>query len=156
MSKNASGPAITGHVDLVYPTEYVKAADLRGKDVTVVIDKLTWENLVMAGGKRDRKVAIHLRNTAGKPLGKKWIAGKTVLKQIAQAVGSNDIGTWANQRVTMYPTTCKGKAGEVMDCIRVRVRVNAGAVEIPEDMAREPEPRPDFADEAEEGDGGAV
>lgn len=149
MKASSSGSQISGHYELVYPTEYVKAADLRGKDVTVIISHLTWENLVMAGGKRDRKVAIHLRNVKGAPLGKKWIAGKTVLKQIAQATGKKDVSEWSGQRVTMYPTTCKGARGEEMECIRVRVRVNATATEIPEDMAREPEPRPEFVDEAE-------
>lgn len=143
-----SGPEITSHIDLVYPTKYVKAADLRGKDVTVVIERVTWEGLVMAGGKRDTKAAIHMRSTGGKPLEKLWVVGKTVLKQIAQATGEKHIANWSGKRVTMYPTTCKGKAGEEMECIRVRVRTSATATEIPEDMAAAPLPVPDFAEEA--------
>jgi hypothetical protein len=148
MATTKSGPVITTHVDLVYPTKYVKAADLRGKDVTIVIERVTWEALVMAGGKRDTKAAIHMRSTGGKPLEKLWIAGKTVLKQIAKATGEREIGNWSGKRVTMYPTTCKGGGGEEMECIRVRVRTSATAVEIPEDMAAAPLPSPDFVDEA--------
>ena len=151
-SKSSSGPAITGHVDLVYPTKYVKAADLKGRDVTIVIERVTWENLVMAGGKRDRKAAIHMRSVSGKPLEKLWIVGKTVLKQIAKATGDREIGAWAGKRVTMYPTTCRGGGGEEMECIRVRVRTSATANDVPEDMAAAPEPAPDFVDEADGGD----
>src|SRR5690242_5985035 len=100
--------AITGHLELLYPSEYVKAADLRGKDVTVIIDHLEWENLVMAGGKRDRKVAVHLRSIAGKKLEKRWIIGKTVLRQISAALGEKDVAKWSNGKITMYPTTCRG------------------------------------------------
>ncbi len=154
-SKSASGAAIVGHVDLVYPTKYVKAADLKGRDVTIVIERVAWENLVMAGGKRDRKAAIHMRSTGGKALDKLWIVGKTVLKQIAKATGEREIGKWGGQRVTMYPTTCRGGGGEEMECIRVRVRTSATANEIPEDMAATPLPTPDFADEAEGSEEGA-
>lgn len=143
-----SGPAITGHVDLVYPTKYVKAADLKGRDVTVVIVRVAWENLVMAGGKRDRKAAITMRSVNGKPLEKLWIVGKTVLKQIAKATGEREIGKWSGAKVTMYPTTCRGGGGEEMECIRVRVRTSATANDVPEDMAAAPEPAPDFAEEA--------
>jgi len=152
VATSKSGPTITGHVDLVYPTKYVKAADLKGRDVTVIIERATWENLVMAGGKRDRKAAIHMRSVGGKPLEKMWIVGKTVLKQIAKALNERDIGKWSGGRVTMYPTTCRGGGGEEMECIRVRVRTNAAAVDVPEDMAAAPEPTPDFVDEAA-GDG---
>lgn len=148
-SKSGNGPAITGHVDLVYPTEYVKAADLKGKEVTIIIELVTWENLVMAGGKRDRKAAIHMRSASGKPIGKKWIVGKTVLRQIAKALNERDIGNWGGGRVTMYPTTCRGGGGEEMECIRVKVRTNAAATDVPDDMSAEPVKRPEFADEAE-------
>ena len=142
------GQEITGHFQLVYPTEYIKAPDLRGKDVTVTIARVAWENLVMEGGRRDRKAVVHMTNSRGAPLGKRWVVGKTVLKQIAASIGSPNVDTWKGRQVTMYPTTCKGKAGETMECIRVRVRVSQQATEIPQDMAQAPAPR-EFLDEAE-------
>lgn len=138
---------ITGHVDLLYPTEYIKAADLRGKDVTVTIDRAEWENLIMAGGKRDRKVVIHMRNKAGVVLPRRWVVGKTVLRQIANATGNTDVGAWSGQRVTMYPTTCKVQ-GEERECIRVRVRVSARAEEPTAEMSAPPVR--DFVDEADD------
>lgn len=147
-----SGPTITGHIDLVYPSAYLKFADLRGKDVTVIIDKVTMEDLIMAGGKRDRKACVHMRARSGKPLEKLWPVGKTVLKEIAATLREKRIEAWGGKAITMYPTTCKGKRkGEIMDCIRVRVRVDesGNAAEIPDDMAASPAPPPAFVDEAE-------
>ena len=34
------GERITGHFELLYPSDYVKAADLGGKDLTVAIDQI--------------------------------------------------------------------------------------------------------------------
>lgn len=145
----AKGEALRGHLELVYPSEYVKAADLRGRDVTVIIHDVTRENLVMVGGKKDRKavVTMRLRNKDGSPgqvLGKRWVVGKTVLRQIGASTKSNIIGEWIGREITMYPTTCRGKEGKEVECIRVRVRVDQHANEVPDDMAAEPEPMPEF------------
>ncbi len=150
--------AISGHLELLYPSKYVKAADLKSKDVTVVIDHAEWEDLVMQGGKRDRKVALHIRSVKGKPIEKRWIVGKTVLRQIAAACdGEKDVAKWSGKPVTMYPTTCRGADGKMQECIRVRVKTNPRADDIPEDMAALPTPPPAFVDEVEgEGDGAAT
>lgn len=147
-ASRGTGERIAGHLELLYPSEYVKACDLHGKDVTVIIDHAEWEALVMAGGKRDRKVAIHLRSVKGAALGKRWIVGKTVLRQLGAACGSTDVSAWSGKKVTLFPTTCKGARGEIMECIRVRVKVNARAEDVPEDMSAAPAPRPEFIDEA--------
>jgi len=146
-----TGPAVTGHIDLVHPTAYLKAADLRGREVTIEIVKVTRESLVMQGGKRDVKPAVHMRSTKGKPVEKLWIVGKTVCKQIAKATGEKLVERWAGKRVTMYPTTCRGGGGEEMECIRVKVAVNARAEEIPPEMDAAPEPAPDMFEDEEPG-----
>lgn len=145
------GQDLTGHFRLVYPTEYICAADLQGRDVTVKIAKVRRETLTMAGGKRDSKAVLSMTNRAGKPLGKRWVAGKTVLKQIAAALDEPDVSRWIGQSVTIYPTTCRGARGEMMDCIRVRERARSDArtAEIPDEMAIEPAPRIDFGDDAD-------
>ena len=48
----AKGEPLRGHLELVYPSEYVKAADLKGRDVTIIITDITKEMLVMVGGKK--------------------------------------------------------------------------------------------------------
>lgn len=145
------GKAITGHVDLVFPSKYIKAADLRGRDVTIVIEKVEWEELVMEGNKRDIKPAITMRSVAGRLLEKKWIAGKTVLKQIAAATGEKDVGNWHGKRVTMYPSECRARAGGMTECVRVRVKVSRTQEEPPPEMTAPVEEKP-FVDEAEAGD----
>jgi hypothetical protein len=148
----AKGEALRGHLELVYPSEYVKAADLKGRDVTVIIHDVTKENLVMVGGKKDRKAVVTMRarnkdGTPGQVLGKRWVVGKTVLRQIGASTKSNIIDEWIGREVTLYPTTCRGKEGKDVECIRVRVRVDQQANDVPDDMAAEPEPHADFVDE---------
>lgn len=143
------GEALRGHLELVYPSEYVKAADLKGRDVTIIIADITKETLVMVGGKKDRKAVVHMRarNRDGSPgqlLGKRWVVGKTVLRQIGAATGEKVMDNWLGKEVTMYPDTCRGKDGKMVECIRVRVRVDQHANDVPEDMAAEPEPTPEF------------
>lgn len=151
-SNGSAGVArISGHLELLYPSNYIKAADLRGKDVTVIIDHLQWEKLVMAGGKRDTKVAVVMRSVGGKLLERKWIVGKTVLRQIGHAMGTPDTTAWAGRPVTLYPTTCRGQKGETVECIRVRVKASRTQEEPPEEMTAPVEQR-DFIDEIE-GDG---
>lgn len=146
------GQDLTGHFRLVYPTEYICAADLQGRDVTVKIARVTRETLTMAGGKKDQKAVLHMTTLRGRPLGKRWVAGKTVLKQIAAALDEPDVSRWIGGTVTIYPTTCKGARGEQMDCIRVRTRTDTRAADIPEEMAIEPAPRVNFDDDEPEGE----
>lgn len=148
-NKSTLGPRITGHVDLVFPSQYVKAADLKGRDVTVIIADIHYEDLVMAGGKRDRKPSITMTTVSGKPLEKRWIIPKTVAKQIAQTLGEKRVECWAGKRVTMYPTTCRGQRGEEVECIRVRVRTSQSQEEPPPEMAAPVEQKA-FVEEAEE------
>ena len=144
------GEPLRGHLELVYPSEYVKAADLKGRDVTIIIADITKEMLVMVGGKKDLKAVIHMRarnrdGSPGKVLGKRWVVGKTVLRQIGAATKSTDMGEWIGKEVTMFPTTCRGKEGKAVECIRVRVDQHANpSDEVPEDMAADPEPTPEF------------
>jgi len=129
---------ITGHLELVYPSNYVKAADLKG-DVTIEIVRVEWEQLIMQGGKKDTKPAITMKSASGKVLGKKLIVGKTVLRQIGVAVGDPVIANWTGKRITIYPTTCKGAEGGIVECIRVRPRTAGGNAEPPADMMRAPD-----------------
>lgn len=154
MSK--AGEQIRGHLELVYPSEYVKAADLKGRDVTVIVEDVRREALVMVGGKKDRKAVVTMRarerdGSPGRVLGKRWVVGKTVLRQIGAALKTTIIDEWIGRDVTLYPTTCRGKEGQQVECIRVRVRVDQTANAVPEDMAAAPDPAPTFMDDENEG-----
>lgn len=136
---------LTGHFALVYPSKYIKAADLMGQNVTVTILRVRKETIEMEGGKKDDKAVLYIGDAKGRPLQKTWVAGKTVLKQIAATVGDPSIGAWKGKQVTLYPTTCKSKGGETVECIRVRPRVLQGAHEMPADMTAGDEEAPPVA-----------
>lgn len=144
------GKPITGHVDLVFPSKYLKAADLRGKDVTVIIQAIEWESLVMVGGKRDIKPAITMQTATGRVIEKKWITPKTVLKMIAAATGEKHVDKFIGKKVTMYPDKCRGADGKEVECIRVRVKPSQSREEPPPEMMAPVEAK-DFVDEVEGG-----
>lgn len=139
MQASKSGRALTGRYELMHPTNYLKAADLGERDVTVTIHGIFEEHLVMQGGKKEAKPALALRSKAGRVLGKKLILNKTNAKLIAAATKEKLVQNWIGHEITLYATTTKGAKGEEMDCIRVRGRVNQSASEVPEDMSRAPE-----------------
>lgn len=164
MNASASGKAsdqrqgaIVGHYALLFPTDYVKACDLKGRDVTVSIDHLEYELLQMQGGKKERKVVAYLRavgkdGSPGAMLGKRLVMNKTNMKSIAKVAGDPDVSKWAGTRITLWPTMCRGADGSQVECIRVRVRTNTNAAEVPAEMSEAPAPRADFVDEANAGD----
>ncbi len=133
---------LTGHFALVYPSKYIKAADLMGQNVTVTILRVRKETIEMEGGKKDDKAVLYIADARGKALQKTWVAGKTVLKQIAATLGDPAIGAWKGKQVTIYPTTCKSKGGETVECIRVRPRLMQGAHDMPADMTAGEEEAP--------------
>lgn len=139
---------VTGHIDLAFPTLYVKAADLRGKDATVRIVRVESDILKMAGGKQEKKNLLVMASLEGRQLGKRLVLNKTNAKLIASQHGQT-IEAWEGQVITLYPTTTKcGR--DMVDCVRVRGRVSRGADELPDEMTREPDPVPVF-DPGDEG-----
>jgi len=111
--KNSNNIKDYSHVDLLFPSKYVKASDLRGKAVTVVIDRIVpRELLVMAGNKKDNKPVIYLR---GKEKG--WILNKTNARDIAKAWGP-EVLEWIGKPVVIVSRQVEAR-GEVVDAIRV-------------------------------------
>jgi hypothetical protein len=101
------------HVDLLFPSRYVKAADLRGASVTVYIERIVpREKLMMAGGKSDQKPVIYLK---GKEKG--WILNKTNARDIAKAWG-NETTEWLGKPVVIVSKQVEAR-GETVDAIRI-------------------------------------
>lgn len=128
---------------------YVGAWDLNGKDVTVVISKVTGGEVMGDGGRKSRKLILHFEGK-DKPM----VCNKTNGKTIAALYG-NDAGEWAGKAITLYPTTTT-MGSETKDCIRVRPRVPAVRSTRPSSSparASEPESNPDgpVRDPGEEG-----
>lgn len=103
-----------------FENDYVKAHELKGKDVTVTIMDIDLESLIMEGGIKNDKMVMSFKESP-----KKFVCNKTNGKLIAKVLKSTDSLTWTGKKITLYPTTTKCK-GEVVDCIRVRANAKGG------------------------------
>lgn len=116
---------------LLFPTEYVGAHDLRGRDVPHTIKSVSIELLTMTGGAKEKKPVVQFRETWAKKL----ILNKTNAKIIAAQFGK-DTEKWIGKKIVLYPTTTQFGPNTV-DCIRVRegkaTRNQPPAPELPAD-----------------------
>lgn len=101
------------HYRLLYPSEFLNAADLRDKDVKVTIEKVCVEQVPGADGAKKPKPVVHFKGAD-----KRWPLPKTCAKLLAQAFGS-DTDKWAGKSVTLYPTECMA-FGQMTECVRIR------------------------------------
>jgi hypothetical protein len=96
-----------------YPSNYLRAADLGGKEVDVIIDRVTSDEFEQDGKKRTKPV-VHFRNTGIKPL----VTNKTNALLIAAACSSDDYNTWPGKQVRLYADLVNFR-GKVSEAIRV-------------------------------------
>ena len=70
------------HVDLMFPSEYVKAADLRDRDVILTIHRVAMKDLKRNDGSVKRNPVMEFREVQSKPKNeqKKFVVNKTNLK----------------------------------------------------------------------------
>lgn len=107
------GSGITENGKLLFPSQYLAAADLQGKDATVEIEATNIDLLMIEGGAKKRSLIIRF---VGKE--KKFVANTTNQRSIAELHGK-EILAWAGKKITLYPTKCNFK-GKPVDCLRVR------------------------------------
>ena len=98
---------------LLPPGKYVSAFELQGKDVTMVINKVTSEEIVGDQGITNQRIVIAFKG-AKLPM----VLNKTNREVIIGLYG-NDYDKWIDRPITMYPTSTK-MAGKVVDCIRLK------------------------------------
>lgn len=125
------------HVDLLFPSDYITAADLMSRDVTVIIDKIEPRHELRRQNGKDYRPVVVLRGKA-----KKWVLNKTNAKTIARLYGPEVMG-WIGKAVTLFPTDVPF-GDRTVPAIRVRPRMPAmkGSAPAPA-AAPEPEPEPD-------------
>jgi hypothetical protein len=102
------------NIDDFYPSKFLRASDLKGKEIDVTIDRVESEEFEQDGGKRDKPV-IHFRDNGIKPL----VCNKTNSARIAQALGSKDYTTWPGKQIRLYPDMEEFR-GQVHEVVRVR------------------------------------
>jgi hypothetical protein len=97
-----------------FPSKFLSAADLKGKDVVATIDRVETVEFEDDGVKV-KKPVVHFRTAGLKPL----IANKTNCKLLSIACGSPDYNTWGGKQVVLYPHLVEFK-GNVSEAVRVK------------------------------------
>lgn len=107
-------PAVDNDMDLsvLFPSEYLKCDDLKGKQVTVTISRVVNDLVQMSGGKKQKKLVLHLEKTH-----KKIIVGKTNSWSLGLLISTN-ARDWAGKRMTLTPDVDIFGGVEV-PCIRI-------------------------------------
>ena len=116
-------------VRLLFPTQYLSAADLRKEDRTVTIRGVTVDELKTSQGS-EKKPCVYFEETkaAADRDGKKekrLVLNKTNAMTIASLYGY-EVDEWKGKRITLYPTQADA-FGKTVDCIRVRPTVPPAA-----------------------------
>ena len=119
MSKKLENPNPDFHVDLMFPSRYLRAADFEGKAVTLTISEVVRDKVQMATGQKTEKYIIRFRETD-----KELILNKTNAKAVAKVLEEPKAINWPGSRITLKPTTCEA-FGEIVACIRVEIKETA-------------------------------
>jgi len=96
------------NIDTAFPSKYVKAADLQGQTLEVVIKSVVMEDV----GDGDVKPVMYLEGYA-----KGMILNKTKAETIKRMYG-NDTDYWTSRQITIRPDVTNYK-GDMVDCIVV-------------------------------------
>lgn len=103
-------------VDLLFPSKYIKAADLQGKDVTLTIENVVGDELEGDKGKQYKGIVSFV----GKK--KKLVLNRTNALCI-KAMFGRETEEWKGHKITLYPTTFNDEP-----CIRVKGSPELSAV----------------------------
>lgn len=104
------------HVDLMFPSRYLKAADFQGEPVQLTITEVIRDKVRMANGSMVEKYVVRFSETE-----KELILNKTNAKAMAKVTGDPCAINWPGKPVVLKPTKCEA-FGEIVDCIRVDLR----------------------------------
>lgn len=96
------------HIDQLYPSRFLRCADLNGRPRRVTIAGLKREDV---GGEQKNVLAFTDETLL--------ILNKTNARAIAKALGCDDTKDWRGKSITLVPALTDFK-GDTVDCIRVR------------------------------------
>jgi hypothetical protein len=124
------------NINDAFPSNYLKAADLKGRSIVVTIDRVEYE---LVGQNKEKKPVLYF---VGKEKG--IVLNKTNANKITQLTESPVTEEWKGHAILLYPSETSFQ-GEMVDCIRVKAAPpNAKKVAPPP-----PEPDVQFDDEDE-------
>lgn len=115
-----------------FPSNYLKASDLKGNQAVVTIDRVEFEPV---GRDREMKAVIYF---VGKQKG--VVLNKTNARKITEITGSALTEEWHGSAIVLYPTETEF-AGETVECIRVKT-VAKGTSRMQRMTKPEPPPPP--------------
>lgn len=104
------------NINDAFPSIYLKASDLKGAEPVVTIERVAFEPV---GQKREMKPVIYF---VGKQKG--LVLNKTNANRIVQITGTGMTEHWAGSAIKLYATETEFQ-GETVDCIRIRMKVDA-------------------------------
>lgn len=109
----------------MFPSDYFKAEDLKGKDVALTISRVAHEELYIPGSGKEWAYVVYFKEAeaahekdSSKP-NKRLFCNKTNATTIFQVTGTEHFEDWPGHKVVLYPTTTQ-RGRETVPCIRVR------------------------------------
>jgi len=137
------GIANVEDVRLLFPNQYLSTPDLRGREVTLTIDKVALRDLRTSDGGKKRRAVVHFAEMKKRPEHERKILvlNKTNAMAIVQAHGITAPRKWSGLRITLFPTRCMA-FGEMKDCIRVRPEPPAAKSAQPREAGDETDENP--------------
>ncbi len=114
----------------LFPSRFLKAADLQGREVPVTISHVGAEQLEGQHGKETKGVVYFRVHSKG------LVLNQVNATTIAEAYG-DETDNWGNKHLVLYPTRTQFGA-KMVDCIRIRIPGQSGRA------APGPAPQSDF------------
>jgi len=105
------------NVNEAFPSNWVSAHDLKGKDVTLIICKSNVQDLGKPG-EQDRKLCIWFNGT------EKGMALNVINRNTIIDLYGPETDNWHGESITLYPTQTEWKS-KMVDCIRIRTETPA-------------------------------
>lgn len=128
------------NINDAFPSNYLKASDIRGKEPIVTIDRVEFEPV---GRQREMKAVVYFK---GKEKG--IVLNKTNATKITSISGSAITEEWDGVQIKLYATETEF-AGETVECIRIKP---VGVSKIKHMGKPEPPPPPPPLDDEDDSD----
>jgi hypothetical protein len=98
----------------LFPSKYLRAADLQGKPRTVTIDHVTHEDF-KDDGVNVKKTILHFEGNGTAPV----VLNKTNWKMLVAITGADDDENWAGTTIQLRSEKVSAPGGRITDSIRV-------------------------------------